>query len=402
MMGCPPSKPKVTEPPSNAVQNVLQVMKPTMDETQSGDDTDRRTLEKVVRYRAKFDQRVTAKYDIQALIGRGTYSRVVRAQHRITKKPYAIKMVNRIHAKDMCDAELKVLQTVRHKYVIRLHEVFESSNQLYMVVDLATGGELFDRIISNGSFAESEAVYVVKMVLDGLHYLHDRGITHRDLKPENLLYYHPGEKSKILITDFGLSAFRKTGNELMNTICGTPEYIAPEVIARQPYTCLVDMWAIGVITYILLSATMPFDDDNRSNLYKLILRSKFGYEDEPWNHVSLLAKEFINRLLVADPLERMTAFDALSHAWLVAPALSTSKDIERTSLRNSEKSGRSNKSNKSNRSGKSLRSEHGRVTPEEIEALHHDPEVQAELTSLAESRTRSLSSSVVKIEIKEA
>lgn len=277
-MGCPPSKPKVTEPPSNTgsrVQHVLQ-----MNGTDTNEDVDRRTMEKVVRYRAKFDQRVTAKYDIQALIGRGSYSRVVRAQHRITKKPYAIKMVNRIHAKDMCEAELRVLQSVRHKYVIRLHEVFESSTQLYMVVDLATGGELFDRVVSNGSFGEPDAIYVLRMVLEGLQYLHGRGIAHRDLKPENLLYYHPGEKSKILITDFGLSAFRKTGNEFMHTICGTPEYIAPEVIARQPYTCLVDMWAVGVVTYILLSATMPFDDDNRARLYKMILRAKYTYDDE--------------------------------------------------------------------------------------------------------------------------
>jgi len=277
-MGCPPSKPKVTEPQSNTesrVQHVLQI-----NGTDATEDVDRRSLEKVVRYRAKFDQRVTAKYDIQALIGRGSYSRVVRAQHRITKKPYAIKMVNRIHAKDMCEAELRVLQSVRHKYVIRLHEVFESSTQLYMVVDLATGGELFERVVSNGSFGEPDAIYVLRMVLEGLQYLHGRGIAHRDLKPENLLFYHPGEKSKILITDFGLSAFRKTGNEFMHTICGTPEYIAPEVIARQPYTCLVDMWAVGVVTYILLSATMPFDDDNRARLYKMILRAKYTFDDE--------------------------------------------------------------------------------------------------------------------------
>lgn len=384
-MGCPPSKPKVTDPPIVSESEVQPVLRKP--EVNPGGDIDPRAMAKVVRYRAKFDQRVTAKYDIQALIGRGSYSRVVRAQHRITKKPYAIKMVNQIHAKDMCEAELRVLQSVQHKYVIRLHEVFESSTQLYMVVDLATGGELFDRVVLKGSFVETEAVFVLRMVLEGLQYLHERGIAHRDLKPENLLYYHPGEKSKILITDFGLSAFRKTGSEFMKTICGTPEYIAPEVISRHPYTCLVDMWAVGVVSFILLSATMPFDDDNRSRLYKTILRAKYGYDDEHWKYVSASAKDFIDHLLVVDPHERLTAVQALGHTWLNSPPTpaSTSKELERSSLRNSEKSARSSKSNKSNRSGKSLRSDRGRVTPEEIEELHRDPEVRAELSSLAGS-----------------
>lgn len=232
------------------------------------------------KYRVKIDPRVTAKYDIKALIGRGSFSRVVRVENRTSRQPYAIKMIDIIQGKDVFEAELSVLRRVRHHYVIQLVEVFESKDKVYMVMELATGGELFDRIIAKGSFTERDAIRVTTMVMEGLKYLHSLGITHRDLKPENLLYYHPGNDSKILITDFGLSAYRRAGNEYMQTTCGTPEYIAPEILARKPYNSLVDEWAAGVICYIMLSGTMPFEDENRTRLYRQILHAKYFYSSE--------------------------------------------------------------------------------------------------------------------------
>eukprot|EP00071_Canis_lupus_P041454 XP_022275011.1 serine/threonine-protein kinase H1 isoform X2 [Canis lupus familiaris] len=238
---------------------------------------------RVAKYRAKFDPRVTAKYDIKALIGRGSFSRVVRVEHRATRQPYAIKMIETKYreGREVCESELRVLRRVRHANIIQLVEVFETQERVYMVMELATGGELFDRIIAKGSFTERDATRVLQMVLDGVRYLHALGITHRDLKPENLLYYHPGTDSKIIITDFGLASARKKGDDcLMKTTCGTPEYIAPEVLVRKPYTNSVDMWALGVIAYILLSGTMPFEDDNRTRLYRQILRGKYSYSGE--------------------------------------------------------------------------------------------------------------------------
>lgn len=238
---------------------------------------------KVAKYRAKFDPRVTAKYDIKALIGRGSFSRVVRVEHKSTRQPYAIKMIETRYreGREVCESELCVLRRVRHTNIIQLMEVFETAERVYMVMELATGGELFDRIIARGSFTERDATRVLQMVLDGLKYLHTLGITHRDLKPENLLYYHPGADSKIIITDFGLASSRKKGDEcLMKTTCGTPEYIAPEILVRKPYTNAVDMWALGVISYILLSGTMPFDDDNRMRLYRQILKGKYSFSGE--------------------------------------------------------------------------------------------------------------------------
>lgn len=238
---------------------------------------------KVAKYRAKFDPRVTAKYDIKALIGRGSFSRVVRVEHKSTRQPYAIKMIETRYreGREVCESELCVLRRVRHTNIIQLMEVFETAERVYMVMELATGGELFDRIIAHGSFTERDATRVLQMVLDGVKYLHTLGITHRDLKPENLLYYHPGADSKIIITDFGLASSRKKGDEcLMKTTCGTPEYIAPEILVRKPYTNAVDMWALGVISYILLSGTMPFEDDNRMRLYRQILKGKYSFSGE--------------------------------------------------------------------------------------------------------------------------
>ncbi|XP_038665057.1 serine/threonine-protein kinase H1-like isoform X3 [Scyliorhinus canicula] len=304
-MGCGTSK-VLPEPPRNCyvdfVKTVVKCKPKVCDEgplkpgskgvgsgqsEASCSDESRRT--RVAKYRAKFDPKVTARYDIKALIGRGSFSRVVRVEHRATKQPFAIKMIETKakEGKEVCESELNVLRRVSHRNIIQLIEVFETQDRIYMVMELATGGELFDRVIAKGSFTERDATRVLQMVLDGVKYLHTLGITHRDLKPENLLYYHPGSDSKILVTDFGLAnSGNKGGDWSMRTTCGTPEYIAPEVLLRKPYTNAVDMWALGVISYILLSGTMPFEDENRTRLYRMILKCKYSYV-EIQNHRSL-------------------------------------------------------------------------------------------------------------------
>ncbi|XP_077566950.1 serine/threonine-protein kinase H1 homolog [Stigmatopora nigra] len=324
---------------------------------------------KAAKYRAKFDPRVTAKYDVKALIGRGSFSRVVRVEHKSTRQPYAIKMIETRYREGMevCESELCVLRRVRHTNIIQLMEVFETAERVYMVMELATGGELFDRIIARGSFTERDATRVLQMVLDGVKYLHTLGITHRDLKPENLLYYHPGADSKIIITDFGLANSRKKGDEcLMKTTCGTPEYIAPEILVRKPYTNAVDMWALGVISYILLSGTMPFEHDNRMKLYRQILKGKYSFSGEPWPSVSNLAKDFVDRILTVDPSARLTAGQALKHPWIVSMAAASSmKNLQRCISQNllkrassrchSTKSQQSMHSNRSTKSNKARR-----------------------------------------------
>ncbi|XP_047424712.1 serine/threonine-protein kinase H1-like [Mugil cephalus] len=296
------------------------------------------------RYKDKFEPRVTARYDIKALIGRGGFSRVVRVEHRATRQPFAIKMmeVEAQEGREVCASELAVLRRVSHGNVIQLIEVFQFPQRVYMVLELATGGELLDRVVSRGHFTERDATQALQMALAGVGYLHDLGITHRDLKPENLLYYHPGPDSRLLVTDFGLATFAATpevskpdGSDSgggtkgdrswsLRTTCGTPEYMAPEVLLRKPYSCAVDMWSLGVIAYIVLSGSMPFEEDNRARLFRCIVRGKYSFHGNPWQSVSNLAKDFILRLLVLDPAARLTAAQAVRHPWVVTMAASSS------------------------------------------------------------------------------
>ena len=236
---------------------------------------------------AHFSHRVTSKYDIKALIGRGSFSTVVRAENKTTREPRAIKIVDiREDSFDCIKTELTILRQVRHPHVIVLYEAFVTNKCVYMVMELATGGELFDRVLAQGGrYPEREAGQVTGMIVDGVRYLHSIGITHRDLKPENILYYHPGRDSRVVITDFGLSHVvgskesSESSEDGMRTTCGTPEYIAPEIILRQAYSRAVDMWAVGVIVYVLLSGLMPFKDDgNRKNLYRRIIKADFNYD----------------------------------------------------------------------------------------------------------------------------
>lgn len=222
---------------------------------------------------------------------------MVRVEHRATRQPFAIKMmeVEAPEGREVCASELAVLQRVSHSNVIQLIEVFQFPQRVYMVLELATGGELLDRVVSRGHFTERDATQALRMVLDGVGHLHNLGITHRDLKPENLLYYHPGADSRLLVTDFGLATFGGTGSEIpgpdrgdtrsdrtwsLQTTCGTPEYMAPEVLLRRPYTSAVDMWALGVIAYIVLSGSMPFEDDSRTRLYRSIVRGKYSFHGD--------------------------------------------------------------------------------------------------------------------------
>ncbi|KAK9527482.1 hypothetical protein VZT92_014041 [Zoarces viviparus] len=299
----------------------------------------------VTKYKDKFDPRVTARYDIRALIGRGSFSRVVRVEHRVTRQPFAIKMmeVEAPEGRQVCASELAVLRRVSHSHVVQLIEVFQFPRRVYVVLELATGGELLDRVVSRGHFTERDATKALRMVLAGVGHLHNLGITHRDLKPENLLYYHPGADSRLLVTDFGLATFGGAGSGIsgpdgsiggdctgadrswsLRTTCGTPEYMAPEVLLRKPYSCAVDMWALGVIAYVVLSGSMPFEDDSRTRLYRSIVRGKYSFHGDPWPSVSDLAKDFVQRLLPSDPAARLTADQAIRHPWVVTMAAGSS------------------------------------------------------------------------------
>ena len=223
---------------------------------------------------------VLNKYDVKALIGRGAFSRVVRVENKTTRELYALKIIEKKPTEgNRYKVELSVLGQVRHPNVISLYEVFQSNNKVYMVLELATGGDLFDKIYTKGCFKENQGKKVIGMILNGIAYLHCMGVTHRDLKLENLLYKYPGNDSQIMISDFGLAHMRPSGGdeEGMSTTCGTAEYLAPEMLEGEVYTAMIDMWAVGVIAYVVLSAVMPFTDDNRARVYQKIKLGQYSF-----------------------------------------------------------------------------------------------------------------------------
>lgn len=193
-----------------------------------------------------------------------------------------------------------------------------------MIMEELTGGELFDRIVKKECYTESEAAKVVREICSALLFCHKQGIAHRDLKPENILYASDDQESEVKVADFGLADILPK-NKLLQTPCGTPEYVAPEVLHRQPYSTQVDMWALGVITYILLCGYPPFEGDTPAQLYHAIRACDPDYTGEEWNFVSAEGTEFVQSLIHSDPKARLTAAQVMQHKWLqrAEPSLSS-------------------------------------------------------------------------------
>ncbi|XP_014675099.1 PREDICTED: calcium/calmodulin-dependent protein kinase type 1-like [Priapulus caudatus] len=191
-------------------------------------------------------------------------------------------------------------------------------------MELVTGGELFDRIVEKGNYTEKDASDLIRQVLEAVDYMHIQGVVHRDLKPENLLYFSADEDSKIMISDFGLSKMEDSG--IMATACGTPGYVAPEVLAQKPYGKAVDVWSIGVIAYILLCGYPPFYDEDDANLFAQILRGEYEFDAPYWDEISESAKDFIRHLMCLDTAIRYTCKQAIQHPWISGGA-ALEKDI---------------------------------------------------------------------------
>jgi calcium/calmodulin-dependent protein kinase I len=205
-----------------------------------------------------------------------------------------------------------------HQNILTLVDYFETMNNLYLVTDLALGGELFDRICRKGSYYESDAADLIRATLSAVAYLHDHGIVHRDLKPENLLFRTPEDNADLLIADFGLSRIMDEEQfHVLTTTCGTPGYMAPEIFKKTGHGKPVDIWALGVITYFLLCGYTPFDRDSDFEEMQAILQANYRFEPtEYWRGVSDNAKDFIQRCLTIDPNKRMTAHEALQHPFV--------------------------------------------------------------------------------------
>jgi len=212
--------------------------------------------------------------------------------------------------------EIEVLRGLNHPNIIKVYDWFESRDKFYLAFELATGGELFDRICEKGRFTEKDAAHLVHTILSAVAYLHEHHVVHRDLKPENLLYKTPSLDSDLTICDFGIAKSMANDDEVLMTVCGSLGYAAPEVLLRKGHGKPVDVWSIGVIAYTLLCGYQPFRPEDRAKLLDDVAHARFEFHERYWQGISEDAKTFIKSLLNVNPHDRPTAAEALKHTWL--------------------------------------------------------------------------------------
>ncbi|WOO81985.1 Calcium/calmodulin-dependent protein kinase cmkB [Vanrija pseudolonga] len=266
---------------------------------------------------------VPCQYKTGRTLGSGTYAVVKECVHISTGKYYACKVLNKkflTGREHMVRNEINILKKVSagHKNIVQLHDFFETSHNLYLVFDLCTGGELFDRICARGSYYEKDAANLVRTIVSAVKYLHDQGIVHRDLKPENILFKSKAEDADLMLADFGLSKVLDEEHfSILTTTCGTPGYMAPEIFRKAGHGKPVDIWAIGVITYFLLCGYTPFDRDSQYEEMQAICNGDYKFAPpEYWAGVSETARDFVRACLTVDPTNRPTAAQLLQHKWL--------------------------------------------------------------------------------------
>ncbi|XP_069017601.1 caM kinase-like vesicle-associated protein [Embiotoca jacksoni] len=273
---------------------------------------------------------VTDKYDLGQIVKSEEFCEIFRAKDKTTVKMFTCKKFLKKDGRKVRKAaknEILILKMVKHANILQLVDVFETKKEYFLFLELATGREVFDWILDQGYYSERDTSNVVRQVLEAVAYLHSLHIVHRNLKLENLVYYNRLKHSKIVISDFHLA---KLENGLIKDPCGTPEYLAPEVVGRQRYGRPVDCWATGVIMYILLSGNPPFydetDDDDYENhdknLFRKILAGDYEFDSPYWDDISDSAKSLVSRLMEVDQDQRLTAQEAINHEWISGGAAS--------------------------------------------------------------------------------
>ncbi|KAJ4700600.1 putative Calcium-dependent protein kinase [Melia azedarach] len=263
---------------------------------------------------------ITSIYDLDKELGRGQFGVTYLCTEKATGLKYACKSISRrklVHDKDIEDVrrEILILQHLTGQpNIVEFKGAYEDKQNLHLVMELCSGGELFDRIIAKGSYSEREAANICRQVVNVVHVCHFMGVMHRDLKPENFLLVNKKEDSPIKATDFGLSVFIEKG-KVYKDIVGSAYYVAPEVLQRN-YGKEMDVWSAGVILYILLSGVPPFWDETEKGIFEAILEGNLDLQSSPWPSISTSAKDLIRRMLTKDPKQRITAAQALEHPWL--------------------------------------------------------------------------------------
>lgn len=286
------------------------------------------SLEPRPHTRVDEESAIGRKYSFGDVLGQGTFGVVREVTNRLTGLQYAMKVVNKdkpgsstIH---LLEREVEVLKMVNHTHIIQLEEVFETPKKMYLVMELCKGGELWELLKRKRYFMEEEAKVVMRSLAEVVVYMHDNDIVHRDLKLENILLStaDPRIKLNIKVTDFGLVHMKSLpGCDDMYLRCGTPYYMAPEVLKnRHEYTKMCDVWSMGVIMYQLLCGQLPFHSDNAVKLEELISRGELTFSEIEWINVSSRAKDLLKSMLCVDTTQRFTARRVLDHVWFTGEA----------------------------------------------------------------------------------
>uniref|UniRef100_A0A8C6DWU3 non-specific serine/threonine protein kinase n=1 Tax=Moschus moschiferus TaxID=68415 RepID=A0A8C6DWU3_MOSMO len=271
-------------------------------------------------------QKVEDFYDIGEELGSGQFAIVKKCREKSTGQEYAAKFIkkrqSRASRRGVCreeiEREVSILRQVLHPNVITLHDVFENRTDVVLILELVSGGELFDFLAQKESLSEEEATSFIKQILEGVNYLHAKKIAHFDLKPENIMLLDKNIPiPHIKLIDFGLAHEIEDGVEFKN-IFGTPEFVAPEIVNYEPLGLEADMWSIGVITYILLSGASPFLGDTKQETLANITAVSYDFDEEFFSQTSELAKDFIRKLLVKETRKRLTIQEALRHPWITS------------------------------------------------------------------------------------
>ncbi|XP_069078159.1 death-associated protein kinase 2 isoform X2 [Pleurodeles waltl] len=269
-------------------------------------------------------QKVEDLYEIGEELGSGQFAIVKKCKEKNTGMDYAAKFIKKRQSRvsrrgvrrEEIEREVNILQQIQHPNIVTLHDVYENRTDVVLILELVSGGELFDFLAQKESLSEEEATRFIKQILDGVNYLHTKKIAHFDLKPENIMLLDKNIPiPHIKLIDFGLAHKIEDGVEFKN-IFGTPEFVAPEIINYEPLGLPADLWSIGVITYILLSGASPFLGDTKQETLANITAVSYEFDEEFFSNTSDLAKDFIRKLLVKDTRKRLSIKEALSHPWI--------------------------------------------------------------------------------------
>ncbi|XP_075614701.1 calcium/calmodulin-dependent protein kinase type II subunit gamma isoform X8 [Balearica regulorum gibbericeps] len=264
--------------------------------------------------------RFTDEYQLYEELGKGAFSVVRRCVKKSSSQEYAAKIINtkKLSARDhqKLEREARICRLLKHPNIVRLHDSISEEGFHYLVFDLVTGGELFEDIVAREYYSEADASHCIHQILESVNHIHQHDIVHRDLKPENLLLASKCKGAAVKLADFGLAIEVQGEQQAWFGFAGTPGYLSPEVLRKDPYGKPVDIWACGVILYILLVGYPPFWDEDQHKLYQQIKAGAYDFPSPEWDTVTPEAKNLINQMLTINPAKRITADQALKHPWV--------------------------------------------------------------------------------------